>query len=81
MVNAIESWVTLFTYQEFIYTFGRGFDAAHDSISAMNGDGTANNITVLGVTYYTNDKNLIVALSAKGQGVFRINYTVVLYVS
>lgn len=81
MINAVESWATLFTNQQFISTFGRGFDAAHDSISVMNGDGTANNITVFGVTFYTNDRSLIVALSAKGQGSFRINYTVVLYVS
>lgn len=81
MINAVESWATLFTNQQFISTFGRGFDAAHDSISVMNGDGMANNITVLGVTFYTNDKSLFVALSAKGSGSFRINYTVVLYVS
>ena len=44
----------------------------------MNGDGIANNITVLGVTYYGDDGRLVVALSKNGGGAFRINYTVVL---
>lgn len=44
----------------------------------MNGDGVANDITVLGVTYYGNDGRLVVALSRNGNGPFRINYTVVL---
>lgn len=44
----------------------------------MNGDGIANNITVLGITYYGNDGRLVVALSGNGGGAFRINYTVIL---
>lgn len=44
----------------------------------MNGDGIANNTTVLGATYYDNDDMLVVALSKNGNGAFRINYTVVL---
>lgn len=44
----------------------------------MNGDGIANNITVMGVTYYGNDGSLVVALGGKGNGAFRINYTVIL---
>lgn len=44
----------------------------------MNGDGIANNITVLGATYYGNDGKLVVALSSNGNGAFRINYTVIL---
>lgn len=44
----------------------------------MNGDGIANNITVLGVTHYGNDGSIVVALSGNGNGSFRINYTVVL---
>ena len=78
MVNTIESWVVLFTKNKFISNFGRAFNAAHDSISVMNGDGSANNITVLGVTFYDKDQTLVVALSGKGKGSFRINYTVVL---
>ena len=78
MINSIESWAILFTHQEFISTFGCGFSNRYDSISVMNGDGKANNITVLGVTYYPADQSLVVALSAKSNGSFRINYTVVL---
>lgn len=44
----------------------------------MNGDGIANNITVLSATYYGNDGHIVVALSGNGNGAFRINYTVVL---
>lgn len=44
----------------------------------MNGDGIANNITVLGATHYVNDGRLVVALSGRGNGAFRINYTVIL---
>ena len=44
----------------------------------MNGDGIANNITVLGITHYGNDGSLVVALSGNGGGNFRINYTVIL---
>ena len=44
----------------------------------MNGDGLANNITVLGATHYYDDGRLVVALSGNGNGPFRINYTVVL---
>lgn len=78
MLNIKESWAILFTHQEFISTFGRGFGNGYDSISVMNGDGKANNITVFGVTYYPTDQSLVVALSAKSNGSFRINYTVVL---
>ena len=72
------SWGTLFTRDEFISSFGRAFNAAKDNILVMNGDGIANNITVLGVTYYGDDGRLVVALSKNGGGAFRINYTVVL---
>ena len=78
MINTFESWGILFTGNEFKSTFGREFNAAYDSISVMNGDGKANNTTVFGVTYYSSDKTLVVALSNKGSGSFRINYTVVL---
>lgn len=78
MINTLENWGILFTNNEFVSTFGRGFNPAYDSISVMNGDGKANNTTVFGVTYYSSDKTLVVALSQKGQGSFRINYTVVL---
>lgn len=78
VINTRESWAILFTRQEFMSTFGRTFSNAYDSISVMNGDGKANNITVFGVTYYPSDQSLVVALSAKGNGSFRINYTVVL---
>lgn len=78
MINTIESWGILFTLNEFKGTFGRAFNPAYDSVSVMNGDGKANNITVFGVSYYDSDKTLVVALSNKGNGAFRINYTVVL---
>lgn len=38
----------------------------------------ANNITVLGISYFPQDGKLVVALSGNGNGAFRINYTVVL---
>lgn len=44
----------------------------------MNGDAKANNITALGVSYYPQDRKLVVALSGNGNGAFRINYTVIL---
>ena len=44
----------------------------------MNGDGKANNITVLGVSFYPQNSNLVVALSGNGNGACRINYTVIL---
>ena len=44
----------------------------------MNGDAQANNITVLGVSFYPQDSSLVVALSGNGNGAFRINYTVIL---
>ena len=72
------SWGTLFTDNEFISSFGRGFNASKDNICVMNGDAKANNITVLGVSYYPQDGKLVVALSANGSGAFRINYTVIL---
>lgn len=58
--------------------FGRAFNAAKDNLLVMNGDGIANNITVLGATHYGNDGRLVVALSSNGGGAFRINYTVIL---
>lgn len=78
VINTRESWGTLFTKDEFISSFGRAFNASKDNILVMNGDGVANNTTVLGVTYYGNDGKLVVALSKNGNGSFRINYTVVL---
>jgi hypothetical protein len=78
VINTTQSWGSLFTKDEFISTFGRQFNPSKDSISVMNGDGIANNITVFGVTYYGSDNRLVVALSANGNGSFRINYTVVL---
>ena len=78
VINTTVSWGTLFTRDEFISSFGRAFNAAKDNILVMNGDGVANNITVLGVTYYGDDGKLVVALSGNGGGSFRINYTVVL---
>ena len=78
VINATQSWGTLFTKDEFISSFGRGFDASRDSISVMNGDGEANNITVFGISYYPQDGKLVVSLSANGSGAFRINYIVVL---
>lgn len=77
MVNTTESWVILFTGLQFKSTFGRAFNNSCDSISVMNGDAKANNVTVLGVSYYPSDLNLVVALSEKGKGNFRLNYTVV----
>lgn len=44
----------------------------------MNGDAGANNITVLGISYYPQYGELVVALSGNGGGTFRINYIVVL---
>lgn len=58
--------------------FGRAFDSAKDNILVMNGDGVANNIIVLGATYYGNNGTLTVSLSGNGNGPFRINYTVIL---
>lgn len=78
VINATQSWCTLFTKDEFISSFGRGFDGSRDSISVMNGDAKANNITVFGISYYPQDGKLVVALSANGSGAFRINYIVVL---
>lgn len=78
VINTTVSWGTLFTRDEFISNFGRAFSAGKDNVSVMNGDGIANNITVLGVTHYDNDGRLVVALSGNGNGAFRINYTVVL---
>lgn len=78
VINTTESWGTLFTKDEFISSFGRGFDHSRDSISVMNGDAKANNITVLGISYYPQDGKLVVALSGNGSGSFRINYIVVL---
>lgn len=78
VITTIESWGTLFTRDEFVSNFGRAFNAAKDNILVMNGDGIANNITVLGATYYGDNGSLVVALSARGNGAFRINYTVIL---
>lgn len=78
VINTTQSWGTLFTKDEFISSFGRGFNASKDSISVMNGDAKANNITVFGISYYPQDGKLVVALSANGGGAFRINYIVVL---
>ena len=78
VINTTVSWGTLFTRDEFISNFGRAFNAAKDNVLVMNGDGIANNITVLGVTHYGNDGKLVVALSSNGNGPFRINYTVIL---
>jgi hypothetical protein len=78
VINATASWGTLFTRDEFISNFGRAFNAAKDNVLVMNGDGMANNITVLGVTYYGDDGRLVAALSSSGCGPFRINYTVIL---
>lgn len=78
VINTTQSWATLFTKDEFISSFGRGFDDSRDSISVMNGDAKANNITVFGISYYPQDGKLVVALSANGRGTFRINYIVVL---
>lgn len=78
VINTTQSWGTLFTKDEFISSFGRGFNNSRDSISVMNGDAKANNITVFGISYYPQDGELIVALSGNGNGTFRINYTVVL---
>ena len=47
-------------------------------MSVMNGDAKANNITVFGISWYPQDSSLVVALSARGNGTFRINYTVIL---
>lgn len=68
----------MFTREEFVSNFGRAFNAAKDNILVMNGDGIANNITVLGATYYGDNGRLVVALSGKGNGAFRINYTIIL---
>lgn len=78
VINSIESWGTLFTRDEFVSNFGRAFNAAKDNILVMNGDGIANNITVLGATYYGDNGKLVVALSGRSNGAFRINYTVIL---
>lgn len=78
VINITASWGTLFTRDEFISSFGRAFNAAKDNILVMNGDGIANNITVLGATYYGNNGDLVVTLSSNGNGAFRINYTVIL---
>lgn len=78
VINITQSWGTLFIKDEFISSFGRGFDNSRDSISVMNGDALANNITVLGISYSPQDGTLAVALSGNGNGAFRINYTVVL---
>lgn len=78
VINTRESWGTLFTREEFVSNFGRAFNAAKDNILVMNGDGVANNITVLGATYYGDNGTLVVALSGNGNGPFRINYTVIL---
>lgn len=78
VINTIESWGTLFTREEFVSNFGRAFNAAKDNILVMNGDGIANNITVLGATHYGDNGRLVVALSSRGNGAFRINYTVIL---
>lgn len=78
VINTTQSWGTLFTKDEFISSFGRRFNSSRDSISVMNGDGKANNITVFGITYYPQDGTLVVALSGNGGGDFRVNYTVVL---
>lgn len=78
VINVTQSWGTLFTKDEFISSFGRGFNSFIDSISVMNGDGQANSITVLGISYYPQDGSLVVALSANGGGAFRINYIVAL---
>lgn len=78
VINTIESWGILFTRDEFVSNFGRAFNAAKDNILVMNGDGIANNITVLGATHYGDNGRLVVALSGRGNGSFRINYTVIL---
>ena len=78
VINTTVSWGTLFTRDEFISNFGRAFNAGKDNVLVMNGDGIANNITVLGITHYGDDGRLVVALSGNGGGAFRINYTVIL---
>lgn len=78
VINVTQAWGTLFTKDEFISYFGRAFDNSRDSMSVMNGDGIANNITVLGASYFPQDGKLMVALSGSGSGPFRVNYTVVL---
>ena len=78
VINTRDSWGILFTREEFVSNFGRAFNATKDNILVMNGDGIANNVTVLGATYYGDDGRLIVGLSRNGNGAFRINYTVIL---
>lgn len=78
IITTTVSWATLFTKDEFISSFGREFNSYTDSMSVMNGDALANNIVVLGVSYFPQDGKLVVALSEHGNGPFRINYTVVL---
>ena len=78
VINTTVSWGTLFTRDEFISNFGRAFNGGKDNVLVMNGDGLANNITVLGITHYGDDGRLVVALSSNGGGAFRINYTVIL---
>ena len=78
VINITQSWGTLFTRNEFISSFGRAFNHTTDNVLVMNGDGVANDIAVLGATYYGNDDSLFVTLSSSGNGPFRINYTVIL---
>lgn len=78
VIHTTQSWGTLFTKNEFIQSFGREFNNSRDGMCVMNGDANANNITVLGISYFPRDCSLVVALSANGNGAFRINYTVML---
>lgn len=69
--------VMLFDDEQFKQIAGRAFDNAKDCISAMNADGNASSVVVLGILYDPRTKHLDAHLSGTA-GAIRLNYIITL---
>lgn len=69
--------VMLFNDEQFKQIAGRPFNNAKDSISAMNADGNASGVVVLGIIYDPRTKHLDAHLSGAA-GAIRLNYIITL---
>ena len=68
----------VFSYSDFISTFGRAFDPSKDYVGVMNGDGDADNYYLTSVTYWGHSGNLWVGVPDGNGNSIRLNYIVVL---
>lgn len=69
--------VMLFNDEQFKQIAGRSFNNAKDCILAMNADGNASGVVVLGILYDPRTKHLDAHLSGS-TGAIRLNYTITL---